>query len=159
MDTLHKYKEKPLYEVPEYFFEQFQHDVMQRIIKEKKLQEVRKHWISIISVAASITLIIALSCFIFLNRNTKEHFYVHENIQHPEDSVITLDSNHFAEVTEHITHHLPEQTPSEKPLSPKVTLVAENETIVYRAVDYYVDDFETENFYNTMYELECYYEY
>ncbi|MCL1850046.1 MAG: hypothetical protein FWF70_01355 [Bacteroidetes bacterium] len=159
MDTLQKYKEKPLYEVPEHFFEQFQHEVMQRIEKEEKQHKTRKQWISAISVAASIAIIVALSCFIFLNRNTEEHFYVHEEIQLPEDSIITLDANHLAEAPELIHNNTTEQIIPEKSLSPKVPLVAENETIVYRAVDYYVDDVETENFYDTMYELECYYEY
>jgi hypothetical protein len=159
MDTLQKYKEKPLYEVPEDFFEQFQHDVMQRVAKEEKRQKTHKQWISAISIAASISIIMALSYFIFLNRTTDDHFYVHEEIALPEDSIISLDANHLAEATERIDFidtAIEEVTTTPKPLSPKPPSV---ETIVYRAVDFYVDDFETDNFYETMYELECYYDY
>jgi len=153
MDTLHKYKDKPLYEVPEHFFEQFQHEVMQRVTRKK----IQKQWFSTISVAASIALIFALSYFIFLNKNTNEHFYVHEDMPLPEDSIISFNTNHLAEVTEPIiTPH--EETPTNpEPLSTKAPLVAE--TIVYRAVDFYVDDFETDIFFDLIYELECYYDY
>jgi hypothetical protein len=159
MDTLNKYKDKPLYEVPEHFFEQFQQDVIQRVAKEEKRQKTRKQWLSAVSVAASFTLIMALSYYIFLNRNTEQHFYVHEDTQLPEDSIISLESNHLAEATELITIDTAEQLTLEEPLSPKAPSVAEKETIVYRAVDFYVDDYATDNFYETMYELECYYDY
>jgi len=160
MDTLHQYKEKPLYEVPDHYFEQLQHDVMLRVKKEIKQQISFKKWTSAISAAASIVLIIALSCFIFINKNTNTNFYVHEDIPLHENSIITLDSNHLAEATElNITNDTAEQTITSEPLSPKVPLVAVNETIVYLAVDFYVDDFVTDNFYDTMYELESYYDY
>jgi flagellar basal body-associated protein FliL len=146
-----------LYEVPEHFFEQFQHDVMQRVTKEEKRRKTQKQWISTISVAASIALIMALSYFIFLNKDTNNHFYVHEELPHLEDSIISLDSNHLAEATERI-----ENVPAEVIIPAKDPVVKNEtpaETIVYRAVDYYVDDYATENFYDTMYELECYYDY
>ena len=159
MDTLQQYKDKPLYEVPDHFFEQFQHNVMQRVAKETKRQKIRKQWISAISIAASFTIILALSYFIFLNKNTDEHFYVHEEIALPEDSIISLDVSYLVEANELIDNIIEDSTFLE-PLSPKAPLVAaEKETIVYRAVDYYVDDYETDNFYETMYDLECYYDY
>jgi hypothetical protein len=160
MDTFQKYKEKPLYVVPDHFFEQFQHDVMQRVAKEEKRAKTNKQWFSAISIAASIAIILALSYFIFLNSNTAQHFYVHHEVALPEDSIISLESNHFAEVSEHF--EIVEESISilPNPSSPKVPIVAaENETIAYRAADYYVDDFETDNFYETIYELECYYDY
>jgi hypothetical protein len=153
-----KYKDKPLYEVPDCYFEQLQRDVMQRVVKEEK--RTPKKWISAVSVAASISIIFALSYFLYLNRNTDEHFYVHEEMPLPDNSIISLDSSYLAEATEciiidTITEEIP-TTP--KPLSPKAPLV-EKETIVYRAVDFYVDDYEINNFCETMYELECYYDY
>ena len=160
MDTLQQYKDKPLYEVPDHFFEQFQHNVMQRVAKETKRQKMRKQWISAISIAASFTIILALSYFIFLNKNTDEHFYVHEEIALPEDSIISLDVSYLVEANELIDNIIEENPILPEPLSSKVPLVAvEKETIVYRAVDYYVDDYETDNFYETMYDLECYYDY
>jgi predicted nucleic acid-binding Zn ribbon protein len=160
MDTLLKYKEKPLYEVPEDFFEQFQHDVMQRVTKEAKQHKIRKQWFSAISIAASITLIMALSYFIFLNRNTDEHFYVHEELPTFEDSVISLSPNHFAEATEIIDNFSDEVIVNQpQTQNPVIKNDPPAETIVYRAVDFYVDDFETETFYNTVYELDCYYDY
>ncbi|MCL2247467.1 MAG: hypothetical protein FWC10_10250 [Lentimicrobiaceae bacterium] len=165
MDTLQKYREKPLYEVPEHYFEQLQYDVMQRVKKEEKQRLTFRRWTSAISAAASVVLIVALSCFIFLNKDVNEHFYVHEELPQLEDSTISLDANHLAEVTEHISKDTAESVapessqPPTQPLSPKAPLVADKETIVYLAVDCYVDDFETENFYNTMDELDCYYDY
>ena len=159
MDTLQKYKDKPLYEVPDHFYEQFQHDVIQRVANESKRQKMRKQWISVISAAASVTIVFVLSYFIFLNKDTDEHFYVHEELALPEDSMISLDSNHLAEATKIVDSAIEEAPIFIEPLSPKAPLVAEKETIVYRAVDYYVDDFETDNFCETMYELECYYDY
>ena len=156
MDTLQQYKDKPLYEVPDHFFEQFQHNVMQRVAKETKRQKMRKQWISAISIAASFTIILALSYFIFLNKNTDEHFYVHEEIALPEDSIISLDVNHLAEVNEPFINLSEDIDVINEPLHKNETSV---ETIVYRAVDYYVDDYETDNFYETMYDLECYYDY
>jgi hypothetical protein len=160
MDTLQKYKEIPLFEVPEHYFESFQHDVIQRIIKEEKRRNTTKRWISAVSIAASIAIIFMLSFYIFLNRNSNEPFYVHQEINQPEDSILTLDSNHFAEATE-LANDIPlESVESPKPLSPKAPLVAaEKETIVYRAVDYYLDDYTADSFFETMYELECYYDY
>jgi len=160
MDTLHQYKENPLYEVPEHYFDQLQHEVMQRVNKEIKQQLSFKKWTSVISAAASIVLIIALSCFILLNKNTNTNFYVHEDIPPFEDSIITLDYNYLADATELTT---PTDTPdpiiTSDPLFPKNPLVAANETIVYLAVDFYVDDVVTDNFFDTMYELESYYDY
>jgi len=160
MDTLQPYKDKPLFEVPEHYFEQLQQDVMQRVKKETKSQKIKKQWFSAISVAASIALILALSYFIFLNRDSEPHFYVHEEILPSEDSIISLDSNSIAEAIEMIaTNDTAEQIITSKPLFSKAPLVPVNETIVYRAVDYYVDDFLTENFYETMYDLESYFDY
>ena len=84
-NTLHKYKDKPFYEVPEDFFEQFQHDVMQRVAHEAKRQKKHKQWISAVSAAASIALIMALSYFIFLNKDGEQHFYVHEDLSSTEN--------------------------------------------------------------------------
>ena len=160
MDTLQKYKDKPLYEVPEHYFDQLQLDVMQRVKKEIKQQISFKKWASTISAAASIVLIVALSCFIIFHKNINTNFYVHE--EHPilEDSMITIDHHYLSEATEFIiTNDTTEQTTSPEPLFPKAPSVAANETIVYLAVDFYVDDFVTDNFYDTMYELESYYDY
>ena len=154
MDTLQDYRDKPLYEVPEDYFEQLQHNVMQHVKKEIRQQISFRKRASAISAAASIVLIFALSCFIFLNKNPKTKFYVHEDIPTSEDSIITLDSNYLAEVTELFAN-----TDTTDPLSSDLPLIAENETIVYLAVDHYVDDFLTENFYDTMYDLESYYDY
>jgi len=159
MDTLQQYKDKPLYEVPDHFFEQLQHDIMQRVITEEKQQKTFKKWISVASVAASIALIVALSVFLFVNRSDNEHFYVHEEIAQPEDSIISLDVNHLAEVTEIMDNVIEIEPTILEPVAPKAPSVAEKETIVYRAVDYYVDDYETDNFCETMYDLECYYDY
>jgi len=156
MDTLQKYKEKPLYEVPEHYFEQLQYDVMQRVAKDEKHNKKQKQWISSISVAASIAIIVALSYFIFLNKNTNEHFYVLQEIPLQEDSVISLEINHLAEATELFITTPEEVIAAQNPVPKNETSV---ETIAFRAVDYYVDDFETENFYNTIYDLECYYDY
>ena len=163
-NSLHKYKDKPFYEVPEDFFEQFQYDVMQRVAHEQKRQKKQRQWISAVSAAASIALIMALSYFIFLNKDVDEHFYVHEEITQPENSTTTLDSNHLAEAAELIHTHTAvinptqEIAPNTKSL-PQKNPAVETETIAYRAVDYYVDDVQTETYYETMYELECYYDY
>jgi len=157
MDTLQKYKNTPLFEVPEHYFEQLQYDVMQRVKKEVKQQNSKKQWISAVSVAASFAIIITLSFFLFVNRNTNEHFYVHEEITNPEDSNFTSDSNQLAEITEHPIVTPTESVAPQKPLFSKAPLVAE--TIVYRAVDYYLDDFTTDSFCEVMYDLECYYDY
>jgi len=160
MDTLKKYKDKPLYEVPENFFEKFQQDVMQRVTWEEKRRKIQKKWISAVSIAASFALIIALSYFIFLNRDTNNHFYVHEKLPLPEDSIILLETNQLADATEVIIMDTGEIIATKESVSYQTskTPVVE-ETIVYRAVDYYIDDIETENFYETMYDLECYYDY
>jgi ABC-type phosphate transport system auxiliary subunit len=163
-NTLHKYKDKPFYEVPEDFFEQFQQDVMQRVAHEAKRQKKQRQWISVVSVAASIALIMVLSYFIFLNKDGEQHFYVHEDLLQSENLTTTLDTNCLAEATEHIhtntaaINPTQEIAPSPKSL-PHKTQAVETETIAYRAVDYYVDDVQTEAYYETMYELECYYDY
>ena len=157
MDTLQKYKNKPLFEVPEHYFEQLQYNVMQRVKKEVKSQNSKKQWISAISVAASFAIIITLSFFLFVNRNTNEHFYVHEEIINSEDSILASNSNLLAEVTEHAIVIPTELIAPQKPLSSNAPLVAE--TIVYRAVDFYLDDFTTDSFCEMMYDLECYYDY
>ena len=161
MDTLQKYKEKPLYEVPDSFFQQFQHEVMQRVkMEEKERTGSYKKWISAASIAASVVMISMLSYFLIENRNLNEPFYVHEDIVKPETPISTFDSTHFAE-TKIIIPDKPiesvEKTPSVAPIETNVTLV--KETIVYRAVDYYIDDYETNQFCETMYDLECYYDY
>jgi hypothetical protein len=155
MDTLQKYQNSTLFEVPEHYFEQLQHDVKQRVIKEENRLKRQRKWISAISVAASISLIIVLSYFLFVNRNFDEHFYVHQEISYPEDGFISQDSNRLVESR---AFDVSESTEvKEKP----ETLVATVgiETIVYSAVDFYVDDYETSNFCEVMYELECYYDY
>jgi hypothetical protein len=159
MDTLQKYKDQPLYEVPEHYFEQLQYDVMQLVKKEEKQQKATKKWISAVSVAASIAIIITLSFFLFVNRNTTEHFYVHEEITNHEDTILTLDSSHYAEATEIIINNTVVSEEITKPLSTKAPLVAQKETIVYRAVDYYLDDYDINNFCEVMCDLECFYDY
>jgi len=84
------------------------------------------------------------------------NIYVHEEIALPEDSIISLDVNHLAEVNEPFINLSEDIDVINEPLHKNETSV---ETIVYRAVDYYVDDYETDNFYETMYDLECYYDY
>ena len=151
MNTLENNKSKPLFEVPEHYFEKLQHDVMQRISQEEKRQKLSKKWISAVSAAASIAIIVALSVYLIVNRNSNEHFYVHEETIQSEDTVTTLDSNHLAETKEVNVTETHETLSSHVP--------AGNETIVYRAVDFYVDDYEVYNFCETMYELECFYDY
>jgi hypothetical protein len=161
MDTLKKYKEKPLYEVPEHYFDRLQHDIMQLVSKEAKRRKTTKKWISAAGMAASMSLIFMLSYFIFINKNTDEAFYVHEEIVQPEDSILSLDSNHFAEATDittiaHIDNARKQET---APLAANHTALPSNETIVYRAVDFYLDDYEISSFCEVMYDLECYYDY
>jgi len=158
MDTLPKYKNKSLFEVPDSYFEKLQHDVMQRITIEKKQKTTTKKWISAVSVAASIAIIITLTFFVFDNRDSNEHFYVHEEINLPEDSILTLETNQLVEIQE-----LPVKIPVESasPQNPALSKSPEpaSETIVYRAVDYYLDDFTVDSFCEIMYELECFYDY
>ena len=157
MDTLQKYKDKPLFEVPEHYFEQLQYDVMQRVKKEEKQRKFKKQWISAVSVAASFAIIVTLSFYVFVNKDTNEHFYVHEEVFTPENLILSSDSNQLAEVTEHTILIPVESAEMPKPLSSKTPLVAE--TIVYRAVDFYLDDFTTDSFCEVMYDLECFYDY
>jgi hypothetical protein len=159
MDTLQKYKEKPLYEVPEHFFEQFQHDVMQRVADEEKRQKTFRRWISAAGVAASFALIFTLSYFIFVNRNANEPFYVHENMAHPEDSILNFDSNSLADAKINIVEEPIESIETQETVFTKDPPADAKESIVYRAVDFYLDDYETNNFCEAMYDLECYYDY
>jgi len=163
MDALQKHKDKPLYEVPDFYFEQLQRNVMQRVTKEEKHQKTQRKWFSFVSAAASIALIFMLSYFVFMNKDTAYHFYVHEEIAQPETTILTLDLNNLAEATE-----LKIQAPIEfnTHFAPKTSLeVAENnnktttETIVYSAVEFYIDDYETSTFFDVMYDLEVCYEY
>jgi len=156
MDTLQKNKDKPLFEVPEHYFEQLQHNVMQHVAKEEKRLKLQKKWISVASVAASLAIIVTLSAYLIINRNTNDHFYVHEEIAQPENTILILDSNHLAEAGEIAFKELREITgETEIPATPKTSV----ETIVYRAMDFYVDDYEIDSFCETMYDLECYYDY
>ena len=155
MNTLENNKKKPLFEVPDHYFEQMQHDVMQKVMKEGKRQKTYKKWFSAISAAASIAIIVVLSVYIFTNRNTEEHFYVYEETTHPEDTLIPLNSNHLAEVVNELTEEIPKILSSQTPL----IAANNNETIVYRAVDFYVDVYDIYNFCEVMYDLECYYDY
>jgi hypothetical protein len=158
MDTLQHYKDKPLYEVPEHYFEQFQHDVMQRVTKVEKQQKTFRKWISAASVAASIALIVTLSVFLFVNRNDNEHFYVYQEIALPEDSILSFDSNQLADANINVEDSIEAAELSETSFL-KDPPVDAKETIVYRAVDYYIDDYDTNNFCEAMYDLECYYDY
>ena len=155
MNTLENNKTKPLFEVPDHYFEQMQHDVMQKVMQEEKRRKTSKTWISAISAAASIAIIVLLSVYLIINRNTEEHFYVYEEIIPTDDTLITLESNHLAEVINELTEEISE------PLSLQAPLVAINnkETIVFRAMDFYVDDYEIDSFCEVMYDLECYYDY
>ena len=150
MDTLENNKNKPLFEVPEHYFEQLQHDVMQRVAKEEMRQKWQRKWVSAVSVAASLAIIVTLSVYLITNSNPNDHFYVHEEIAQPEGTVLTLDTNHLAENTEAIINESVETNE---------TSVAAKETIVYRAVDFYVDDYEIDSFCEVMYDLECYFDY
>jgi len=156
MNTLENNKEKPLFEVPEHYFEKMQHIVIQRIKQEEKRRKTSKKWLSAISAAASIAIIVVLSAYLIVNRNPNEHFYVHEEIVHPEDTIITLDSNHLAEIGEVMVNELTEAKGETETLATNKTSV---ETIVYRAVDFYVDDYDIYNFCEVMYDLECFYDY
>ena len=155
MNTLQNHKNKPLFEVPEHYFEQLQYDVMQHVTKKENKQKRTQKWISAVSVAASLTLIFMLSYFLFVNRNFDEHFYVHQENVPQEDTVVPQNSKNLAETIEGSTVN----TENSETLSPQALLVAEKETIVYRAVDFYVDDYETYNFCEVMYDLECYFDY
>ena len=163
-NTLHKYKDKPIYEVPEDFFEQFQHDVMQRVAHEAKRQKKQRQWISAVSAAASVAIIMELSYFIFLNKDGEQHFYVHEDLPQSENLTTALDTSSLAEASELIHTNTAAINPTQE-IAPKTKSIpqtnptVETETIAYRAVDYYVDDVQTETYYETMYELECYYDY
>ena len=164
MNTLQNHKEKPLFEVPEHFFEQFQNDVMQKVKREEKELKIRRKWISAISIAASFTIIFMLSYFLFINRNTEEHFYVYQVITQPEEDVLTLDSNFLADVNDSpITSPMIDTDTSYPILSNNKTSTNNQtvaaETIVYNAVDFYVDDYQIDNFCDVMCELECYYDY
>jgi len=155
MDTLQKYKDKPSFEIPEHYFKQLQHDVMQRVIREGKQQKKQKKWISVISVAASISLIIIFSYFLFVNRNFEEHFYVFDDFFQQDDTMVFQDSSYLVEGTETDVEEFDKtEEKTESPISKNTT-----ETIVYRAVDFYVDDYETYNFCEVMYDLECFYDY
>jgi len=159
MNTLQKHKNKSLYEVPDSYFEQLQQDVIQRITIEKKQQITTKKWIPAVSVAASIAIMVALSFYLFVNQDINEHFYVHEEITQPEDSILSFETNPLAEAQE-MTVEIPVETAAvpQKP-APSKSPELPTETIVYRAVDYYLDDFTTDSFCEIMYELECYYDY
>jgi len=152
MDTLQKNKDKSLYDVPNSYFEQLQQNVIQRVKNETSRQKTIKQSISAVSVAASVAIIVTLSFYIFLNKNANEHFYTHEEITQ-EVSVSNIDFKQIAEAPKVVS-----EFSSEPKLSiSNAPIVAE--TIVYRAVDYYLDDYTTDNFCEIMYELECYYEY
>ena len=166
MNILQNHKDKPLFEVPEHFFEQFQSDVMQKVLKEERELKVRRRWISAISIAASFTIIFMLSYFLFINRNTEEHFYVYQEITQPEEDILALDSNFLAEVNDNnsITSPIIDTDTSSPIHSNNKTSSTNNqavaaETIVYNAVDFYVDDYQIDNFCDVMCELECYYDY
>jgi len=159
MDRLHKYKNQPLYDVPEHYFEQFQFDVMQRVKMEKSELKNSKKWISLVGVAASIVIIIGLSIFLFLNRDANEHFYVHEDVIQSDNSIQTLDSNCLAEAMELAENSSVASIETTDNFIANAPLAAQKETIVYRAVDYYLDDYTTDNFCEVMYDLECFYDY
>jgi len=158
MDTLQKHKDKPLFEVPEHYFEQLQCDVIHKVTKEKGREKTTKKWISAISVAASFVLIVMFSTYLVINRNPNEHFYVFEEITESENTTSMLDSNHLAEATEVVANELSEVQSKTEILSSKTSSVSK-ETIVYRAVDFYIDDYETDRFYEVMYDLDFYYDY
>jgi len=154
MNTFQKYKDIPLFEVPDHYFENMQRNVMRSIAKECKRKTAIKKWVSVASVAASFALIVMFSIYLIVNRNPNEHFYVFEEIAPSKDLTQTLDSNHLAEATEIVVNEFLEVQP--ETLFLKAPLV---ETIVYRVVDFYVDDYETDNFYEVMYDLEFDYDY
>jgi len=156
MDILQKYKEEPLFDVPDQYFEQMQHGVMQRVTKDIKQGTATKKWLSAVSFAASFAIIVILSVYLLINRNTNQPFYVQEEIIQSEDSVLTYD-NYLAEATDLIVEDTLDTTPIPESLSYKTPLVTE--TIAYLAVDFYVDDFTIDNFFEIMYDLECYYDY
>jgi len=155
MDILQEYKGKPLYEVPENYFEQFSNDIINRVNKEKQLKKTKK-WISVISVAASLTGIVFLSNFIFVNQNTDEHFYVQANT--PSDKSTLLQDSDYVIKNDDKSDLKEDVSNIKEPIEINQSSV-NKETIVYRAVDFYVDDYETNNFCEVMYELECDYDY
>jgi len=158
MDTLQKYKNHALFEVPEQYFEQFQQEVMQRVKQEKQQKITIKKWFSVVSVAASISIIIVLSFYVFVNKDTSEHFYVHEEIIHPGDSILSFETNQLAEAQE-MTVEIPVEAAVPQKITSSKSPELTGETIVYRAVDYYLDDFTVDSFCEIMYDLECYYDY
>jgi len=154
MNTLQNYKNKPLFEVPEQYFEQFHKEVMQRVAKENRRQNITKKWISAVSIAASFALIVGLSLFLFLNRNINDSFYVHEDNIQQDKGLLCQDSSFLAEVTNVVVENPDESVKTIE--SPKTSSV---ETIVYHAVDYYLEDYTTDSFCEAMYDLECFYDY
>ena len=166
MNSLQNHKDKPLFEVPEHFFEQFQNDVMQKVMQEERKQKSSRKWISAMSIAASFTIIFMLSYFLFINRNTDEHFYVYQEITQPKEEILTTDSNFLAEFYDNnsITSPIIDTDTSSPIHSNNKTSSTNNqsvsaETIVYNAVDFYVDDYQIDNFCDVMCELDCYYDY
>jgi len=153
MDILQKYKEEPLFDVPEHYFEQLQYDVMQRVNKVQKQHHRAKTWISAVSVAASLALIVVLSVYLFVNRNVNEPFYVHEETIQIEDT----NSLNLAEAIDIPAERTTETISTTQPLSSNTPSTPE--TIAFVAVDYYLDDNTIDNFYEIMYDLECYYDY
>jgi hypothetical protein len=153
MDILQQYKEEPLFDIPEHYFDQLQQNVMQRVNEVQKHQNRVKNWISAVSVAASMALIVVLSVYLFVNRNVNEPFYVHD------ETILIEDTNslNLANVIDISIEEPLEIIQNSEPLSPNLS--ATPETIAYVAVDYYLDDNTIENFYEIMYDLECYYDY
>ena len=153
MNILQKYKEEPLFDVPEHYFEQLQYNVMQRVNKVQKQQHRTKTWISAVSVAASLAIIVVLSVYLFVNRNVNEPFYVHEETIQIEDT----NSLNLAEAIDIQAERTTETISTTQPLSSNAPSTPE--TIAYVAVDYYLDDTTIDNFYEIMYDLECHFDY
>jgi hypothetical protein len=153
MDILQKYREEPLFDVPEHYFERLQYDVMQRVNKIQKQRYRAKAWISAVSIAASISLIIVLSVYLFVNRSAIDPFYAQEETFLIEDTY----SLNLADAIDIPVVKTTETISTTRPLSYNAN--SKPETIAYVAVDYYLDETAIDNFYKIMYDLECYYDY
>jgi len=180
MIRLDQYKDKQHFSVPEGYFDQFQNEVMQvirsEIEKDKRKRIRRNYWFSITGVAASVAIIIGILSFfpsanqsLQLAQNDISPTMVVESQEsriQPIDEANELISPVPKE--QHLTSSLLEQKTEEKTLvaveeKPIVQLEEKSqplkETIVYVVMEYYNDDNLYDLFSETLYDLECCYDY
>jgi len=174
---LDQYKSKQHFSVPEGYFDQFQSEVMQAVRHEmendKRKRRQRNYWIGFTGIAASFAIIIGfLSYSPSSNKDTQLAL---------NDIAPTITTTENQEVT---THAIEEATlpvssvvdeyqlatsSSEKESSPaKIMEISQEveekpqplkETILYAVMEYYSDDHLYELFSETLYDLECCYDY